>query len=369
VSNIASSISAVTESAAGFQWGKGAAEFFRKRSGGWLYIDALLLVGLIGILDYATGYEVAFYPFYSIPILLLVWFGNRNGALAIGGLCALVWRWADVASGHFYSSEWFRVWEAAVRFMFFSLVVVAGLTFKRQRDFSRAQLELSERSRQLEQEIISASEREQARIGRDLHDDVCQYLVAIAYTAELLRQDLERESSSKVGTAGEIANLLKDAVVRTRDLARGLSPVDSDQDGLASALEGLAARVSKLMGVSCSLLYPETISVPNNSRAIHLFRIAQEAVSNAVKHGNARSIIIALEESETELSLRISDDGKGFDLEAPAKRGMGLSTMRYRAEVEGGQLDIEANIPKGTVVTCTIGCRKEKESPMQTNDL
>jgi signal transduction histidine kinase len=333
---------------------KGVPQFFRKRSTTWLYFDAVLLVGLIGVLDYLTGYEVEFFPFYSIPIFLMVWRNGRNSALFIAVLSAIVWYGVDMATGHIYSQEWLRVWQALVRLVFFFLVVVAGVAMKRQRDFSSAQLELSERLRSMEQEIITVSEREQMRIGRDLHDGVCQYLVAIAYTAGLLKQDLQQEAPAKAATAGEIADLLQDAVVRTRDLARGLSPVDSDVDGLASALEELASSTSKLMGVSCSLIYPQSVSIPDNSQAIHLFRIAQEAVSNAVKHGHARTVIIALESTDYELSLRVSDDGIGFDPASIEKRGMGLNTMRYRAHMEGGHLDIESNSPTGTVVTCTI---------------
>jgi signal transduction histidine kinase len=317
-------------------------------------MEAILLVGFVGVLDYLTGYEVEFFPFYSIPILLVVWWNGRKGAFVIAAFSGIVWYTVDRAAGHGYSQEWLRVWQAIVRMFFFFLVVVAGVALKRQRDFSRAQLELSERLRAMEREIISVSEREQVRIGRDLHDGVCQYLVAIAYTAGLLKQDLEHADSAKAKTAGEIADLLQDAVVRTRDLARGLSPVDSDVDGLASALEALASRTTKLMGVSCFLIYPKSVSIPDNAQAIHLYRIAQEAVSNAVKHGHARSVIIALESSEHELSLRVSDDGIGFDPAKVEKRGMGLNTMRYRAHVEGGDLNIEPNSPTGTVVTCTI---------------
>ncbi|MEP6672706.1 MAG: sensor histidine kinase [Chthoniobacter sp.] len=316
--------------------------------------DAIFLVGLIGVLDYLTDYEVEFFPFYSIPILLMVWWSGRKGAVLTAVLSAIVWYCVDMATGHIYSQEWLRLWQAVVRLIFFLLVVVAGLASKRQRDFSRAQLELSERLRLMEQEIISVSEREQVRIGHDLHDGVCQYLVAIAYTAGLLKQDLEKEAPAKAATAGEIADLLQDALVTARDLARGLSPVDSDEDGLASALESLALRTSKLMGVSCFLIYPKSVSIPDNTRAIHLFRIAQEAVSNAVKHGHARSVIIALESTGFELSLRVSDDGIGFDPGKVEKGGMGLNTMRYRAHMEGGHLDIEPNSPTGTVVTCTI---------------
>jgi signal transduction histidine kinase len=337
------------------------ADFFRNRSPFWVFCDALLLVALIGCLDYLTGYEVEFFPFYSIPVLLVVWLSGRRTALFIAILSAVVWYSVDIAAGHTYSQAWLRVWQAYVRLMFFFLVVVAGLALKKQRDSSRAQLELSERLRSMEREIISVSEREQVRIGRDLHDGLCQYLVAIAYTAGLLKHDLEKAAPAKAATAGEIADLLQDAVVRTRDLARGLSPVDSDEDGLASALEALASRTSKLMGVSCFLIYPKSVSIPDNSQAVHLFRIAQEAVSNAVKHGHARSVIIALESTDSELSLRISDDGVGFDPVKLEKRGMGLNTMSYRAHLESGRLDIEPNAPNGTVVTCTIDKIKPNE--------
>lgn len=321
----------------------------------------MVLVGLIGILDYLTGYEVEFFPFYSIPIILMVWWSGERGALFIAVVSAVVWYGVDIATGHVYSLEWLRVWQAIVRLTFFFLVVISGMALKKQRDFNRAQLALSERLRAMEQEIISVSEREQERIGRDLHDGVCQYLVAIAYTAGLLKQDLQREAPAKAATAGEIADLLQDAVVRTRDLARGLSPVDSDEDGLASALEGLALRTSKLMGVSCFLIYPKSVSIPDNSQAVHLFRIAQEAVSNAVKHGHARAVIIALESTDYELALRVSDDGIGFDPAKVEKRGMGLNTMRYRAHMEGGKLDIEPNSPTGTVVICTIDKMKSRD--------
>lgn len=340
--------------------------FYGRRSPLGLYFDAVVLVGLCGILDYLTGYEVAFFPFYAIPVFLMLWFGGNRAAFFIAVACAIAWYLADRGAGHVYSREWLRVWEALVRLLFFGLVIMTGLAFKRQLDADHEQLRLSERLRLMEQELINISEQEQVRIGRDLHDGVCQYLVAIAYTAGLLKHDLQKDASARAGTAGEIADLLQDAVVRTRDVARGLSPVDSDEDGLASALEELASRTSRLTGISCSVIYPQTVSFPDNSIAVHLFRITQEAVNNAVKHGNARSIIIALESSATELSLRISDDGIGFDPAGVEKGGMGLNTMRYRAHIVGGRLDIEPNFPSGVGVICTIE-RWKQSTPDATN--
>src|SRR6516164_11685782 len=318
------------------------------------FVLALALAITIGLTDYLTGDEIAIDPFYSIPILLIVWFGNRNLAIVISIFCALEWWWADWAAGHRYSSEWIRIWDAIVRLMFFCLVMFAGSIFKQQRDFMRARVELLERSQQLEREIIDISEREQQRIGRDLHDGVCQYLAAIGFSAALLSRDLERESSIRSHKAGEIANLLQDALKRTRDLARGLSPVDRDEGGLESALNELASSTSRLSGISCSFICVGQVEIRDNARAVHLFRIAQEALNNAIKHGHPKAVVVALEASNGALSLRVSDDGVGFDPTGSERKGMGLNIMRYLARMLAGTLEIQSNSPVGTMVTCTI---------------
>src|SRR4029077_2808540 len=330
------------------------ARYLRRQSSVWPFILALAFAVTFGLIDYLTGNEITIDPFYSIPILLMVWFGNKNLAIVISGCCALAWWWANSAAGHGYSSEWLRIWDAIVRLMFFCLVMFAGGIFKQQPDSVRDRVELLERSQQLEREIINISEREQQRIGRDLHDGVCQYLAAIGFTAAMLNRDLERESSIRAEKAGEIANLLQDAAKRTRDLARGLSPVDRDQGGLESALEELASSTSKLAGISCSFICVGPVEIRDNARAVHLFRIAQEALSNATKHGQAKAVVVALEASDGALSLRVSDDGIGFDPTCSERKGMGLNIMRYRARMLAGTLEIQSNSPAGTMVTCTI---------------
>ena len=328
--------------------------FLRTQSRFWLVVGALALALIIAVIDYLTGYEVTIYPFYSIPILLMAWFVDRNLALLISVASTFAWWWVDKASGHVYSSEWLRLWDALVKLMFFGLVTVAAWNFRQQRDVIRARVELLERSQQLEQEIIRISEREQQRIGRDLHDGVCQYLAAIGFTASMLRQKLERESNSLAESAGEIVNLLQDAGVRTRDFARGLSPVDRDEGGLESALEELAASTSRLAGISCFFICPTPVQTLDNRSAVHLFRIAQEALSNALKHGRAKNVVIVLEIGDGLCSLRISDDGIGFNPDIIERKGMGLNIMRYRARTLGGKLEIQPNYPSGTVVSCAL---------------
>jgi len=330
------------------------AKYLRRQSRALPFILALALAIAVGLIDYLTGDEITVDPFYCIPILLIVWFGNRNLAIVISIFCALAWWWANSAVGHRYSSEWFRIWDVVVRLMFFCLVTFAGWIFKQQRDSIRARVKLLERSQRLEREIIDISEREQLRIGRDLHDGVCQYLAAIGFSAAVLNRDLERESSIRAQKAGEIANLLQDALKRTRDLARGLSPVDRDEGGLESALNELASSTSRLSGISCSFICVGQVEIRDNARAVHLFRIAQEALNNAIKHGHPKAVVVALEASNGALSLRVSDDGVGFDPTGSERKGMGVNIMRYRARMLAGTLDIQSNSPVGTMVTCTI---------------
>ena len=332
-----------------------AASIFKTQSAFWNFLQAAALVALIGFLDYITGIEMAFYPFYALPILFMIWVGDRVQAAAICVLCALVWWWADAAAGHVYDHEWMRAWDALIRLMFFLVVTFAGAAYKQQRAIVAARVALLERSRQLEQEIISISERERQGIGRDLHDGMCQYLAAIGLTADLLRQNLAQENHPRTQAAGEIANLIQDAVERAREVARGLSPVDRDEGGLESALEELVNSTTRLTGVQCVFLCDEPVPIQDNIRAIHLFRIAQEAISNATRHGRARNIVVAIDAGEGDFALRISDDGSGFDSATTGGRGgMGLNIMRYRARMIGGTLEVYPNAPTGTVVSCTV---------------
>jgi signal transduction histidine kinase len=312
-----------------------------------LRVEAITLVLAIGIIDYITSYEVTFFPFYSIPILLAVWFGSRRFAMLTSILCTIAWWTADVVSGHHYSNQWYHIGDAMGRFLFFLLVIVSGSAV-------REHIELLERSQKLEHEIIRISEREQQRIGRDLHDGLGQYLVAIGLAADSLRNDLEKNSLQGAKESGKIADLLHDAVLRVRDLSRGLSPVDRDEGGLKAALKELATSISQLAGIPCSFIFEGNIPISDNAAAVHLYRIAQEALSNAIKHAKPKLLVIAFEARDEFMSLRISDDGIGLDASVPRKHGMGFNIMRYRARMLGGSLEVEANSPTGTIVVCSV---------------
>ena len=319
------------------------AGLFNRQSRGWIISEAIALVIAIGVIDYLTGYEVLCFPFYSIPIFLVVWFGGMRAAIFISILSVLVWRCADSAAGHVYSREWLRNWDTVVRWMSFYLVIIVGVGLKKERDADQAKIELLERSQKLEQEIISISEREQQRIGQDIHDSLGQHLIAIGFAADSLQDSLQKKSLPEARAGGQIATLVHEAVDRARDLARGLSPVDDDEGGLESALEQLASSASRLSGISCSFICHGIIPTYENNKAVHLFRIAQEAVNNATKHAQAKAIVMMLETIDGVLALRVSDDGIGG---VDAGRGSGILGLTDRVEALGGTISI-ASPPRG----------------------
>lgn len=221
--------------------------------------------------------------------------------------------------------------------------------------------------RRLEREILEVSEREQQRIGQDLHDDLCQFLAAIQYTATSLGRDLQRNAAPQATNAKEVAELLKAAVVRTRGLARGIFPVKLEQDGLASALHELATSASRAFHLTCTFECDPPVLVEDASVATHLYRITQEALNNAIKHGKAAHVTITLSASDDVLQLTIEDDGIGFPEDLPEDhQGMGLRTMEYRSNFIGGTLEISRNGRSGTVVACSLRNVFKKHEPAET---
>ncbi|MGH7992305.1 MAG: PAS domain S-box protein [Limisphaerales bacterium] len=210
--------------------------------------------------------------------------------------------------------------------------------------------DITERKR-LEKEILEISEREQRRIGQDLHDGLCQHLAGIELMSQVLEQKLARRSKAAAARAGDIAKNVRDAIGHTRLLARGLSPVTLESEGLMSALQELALNTEKIFHVTCRFDCHPPVLVSDYPAATHLFRLAQEAVSNALKHGKAKRIFIRLKEERGRLALSIIDNGSGIPAKIPKSKGMGLRIMQSRAGMIGGTLAIERNAAGGTRVT------------------
>ena len=220
--------------------------------------------------------------------------------------------------------------------------------------------DITERKR-LEKEILEISDREQRRIGHDLHDGLCQELTGIELLSRVLEQKLAARSKADSKLAGDIAGHVRGAIGQTRLLARGLSPVTLESEGLMSALQEFAGNTEKIFRIGCEFDCVQPVLVNDPTVATHLFRIAQEAVSNAIKHGKATQIEIQLEENPRgTVVLRVTDNGSGFSQEAPKQKGMGLQIMKSRAGMIGGTLTIE-NAQSGAQVICSVAIKDRTE--------
>jgi PAS domain S-box-containing protein len=213
--------------------------------------------------------------------------------------------------------------------------------------------DITERKR-LEKEILEISDKERRRIGQDLHDGLCQHLAGIELMSQVLEQKLAAKSKTDAARVGEISKHVRDAIGQTRSLARGLSPVTLESEGLASALLELAANTEKMFGITCRVSAAHLGHARAPAVETHLYRIAQEAVSNAIKHGKAREVVIELQTGADRTVLSVTDDGAGIPEPPPRNGGMGLRIMDYRAGMIGGALSIQRNPHAGTTVRCSV---------------
>jgi PAS domain S-box-containing protein len=204
----------------------------------------------------------------------------------------------------------------------------------------------------LEKEILVISEREQRRMGQDLHDDLCQQLAGIEFLSKALQHRLK--SRPQAAKAGEIGTLIRAAIDYTRQLARGLAPLELEAEGLMRGLQTLASRTSELFEVECSFQCPAAVLVQDPTVGTHLYRIAQEAIANSIKHGKATRIRIVLAARAEGGELSIADNGNGLSSEAHLSEGMGLRLMRYRAGMIGGSFAMENHTPGGSTIVCTF---------------
>jgi PAS domain S-box-containing protein len=216
---------------------------------------------------------------------------------------------------------------------------------------SSAIRDISERKR-LEKTILEITETERRRIGQDLHDGLGQHLTGVAFMGKVLEDRLAELSLAEAAEAAKIVRLVNESIKMTRDLARGLLPAVSEGHGLMSALEHLASEVSELFRVECRFECCDSIPVHDEALADHLYRLTQEAVTNAIKHGQAKSIAIGLAVVKGGGVLTVRDDGCGFEVVPNIQPGLGLRIMSYRAKMINGSLNVQSARNGGTVVRC-----------------
>jgi len=213
--------------------------------------------------------------------------------------------------------------------------------------------DITERKR-LEREVLEISTAERLEIGQDLHDNLGQHLTGIALKLKSMSQALAKKSLPEAGEGEKLTDLVNQAIGRVRDLARGLVLIDFETGGICPAIRELVKRVRNITGVTCLVRFnPEEINV-GLTTATELYRIAQEAVLNAVRHSEARHIEIRLTQAHGITTLKVQDDGIGMPPALSKREGLGLRLMRYRAQLINGSLDIRNGPGGGTTVECVL---------------
>lgn len=323
----------------------------------------------IGLFDYVTGTHVSVSVFYLLPISIAAWTMETTFAIFVSGLCVAAWAIGDIiAGGDDLHPPYILVWNAVVQFISF-VIVVEALTHLRS-----LQRELEERVQQraaaltaevakrekLQRELLEVSEREQRRFGQDLHDGLCQHLAATALAGHVLGEKLAARSQGEAKDARKVVALIEEGINLSHQLAKGLHPVDLDSAGLMQALQEFAANTSDLHKVACKFECEMPVPIHDPGVAGHMFRIAQEAVRNATRHGGARNIVIRLETLDEGLKLSIEDDGSGMPDQSKAAKprvhsGMGLRIMAHRSHMIGAIFQVQSRPDgTGTIVSCLL---------------
>jgi len=322
----------------------------------WLVALSVLAICLVGCLDYVTDAAVSLPVLYIPPVALAAWYGGRRAGILASLLATFFWFAVQVVTAEPIWPLSAHCWNAALRFVTYLLVtVLVDLVRSRRDDLEVAvqqktallQREVRERAR-IEREVMNICAHEQQRIACDLHDQLGQHLVGVALRAKLLAQQL---TGRHMAEAIAVVQLVNEAAKQVRSITRNLDCAEGIAD-LRTELHKLATKVGQNCQVTITLNTNGT-SLPMNTRvAVQLYRIAQEAVHNAVEHGKARAIEINLANEHDQTLLTVRDDGAGFD-EQKICTGMGLRIMRYRAHCIGGSVDIHSR-PAHTTVTCRV---------------
>ncbi len=326
----------------------------------------------VGTVDYMSGIWISLQIFYLMPISLAVAWLGFFAAFVSSIICIILRVGGDYIQGAPYAHHPTIFWNSLVFLITYMLIawgIYLLVNFQRElEERVRARTaalahEVSARE-QLQQELIELSERERRTIGNDLHDGLGQHLTAMAYAAQILSQQLATQRHSAAGAAQGIVQLAEDGILQSRQLARGLLLTAIEPESLHRELEELAAGVQRQSGVRCVFAAVGPAAVEDSSTASHIFRIAQEAVRNAIRHAHPTAISLTLTSEPQALVLTVSDDGPGLPADPSGNAGVGLRVMAHRAKLIGGEFSLESSPGRGTRVHCRVPLHKLPAAPL-----
>jgi signal transduction histidine kinase len=337
---------------------------------------AALFAALVFVADLLSPLGGAAWVLYLPVVLAPVWLNNPRQVVLASAACSVL-----VLTGFFLAHTDVGLWRGlrnrGMGLMALWLTASAGIVIcRRSMQLAEAlgslRLEIAKheqtetRRQELERQVVEIAAQEQRRIGQELHDGVGQELTGLGLMANALAQRLqERDPEQRMAT--RLVAGLDRVHQQVRTLSRGLVPVLLEAKGLCAALDDLATGTSEQSGIPITFDCPEWLEVPDHATATQLFRIAQEAVSNALSHGQARHVRVSLLAAPPGLRLSIRDDGAGMPYRPAEGNGMGLRIMQYRAEQIGGALQIGPAPGGGTVVTCLLPRRETHDDQESGN--
>jgi signal transduction histidine kinase len=325
----------------------------------WFYTVALVI--FVALAQLLCGAEITLSIFYMVPVAIATWVLNRRAGLAAAVIVTAVWLAVEVTQARTLSNAWVLAGNGMVRLVFLLWMVgfisrlnTAGRRL--QRDFVRQAWTLrKEESRRawIEREWVELYSKDQGQLAQQIHDELGQYLSALSYHSKFLAEDLHEMNSPLAQKADRTVALIRTTNEAIRRLGRSAQVPEESAGALAEALAQLTDDFERLTGVECRFAASAGPVVVDRFRSLMLFRIAQEACSNAVKHGKPTSIELRLTVQDSTLHVLIRDDGGGFNSAAPAPEGLGLRSMKRRATMMGGQLRIHS-AREGCTLDCAI---------------
>jgi signal transduction histidine kinase len=323
---------------------------------------ALLVVLVVGVADYFSGYQIYWSIFYLVAVSFALWNVGVLFASLVSALSIASWLVGDWAAGVVYPNRFVPVWNALITLA--SYLVVIWLLSRLKSSHQILEVRIRQRTAELreevearellEKEVAEVTERERRQIGHELHDTICQHLTGTALALQVLSGKLAENSLPQAKDADQGVELVEQAIDLTRKLAKGLFPLELEGEGLGAALEELCHSTANRHHITCEFKCDSYVPIPDSTTATHLYRITQEAVVNAVKHGHVSRIIIELSLASKNLTLTIRDDGIGFPDTRQHDSGLGLRIMASRAGMIGGSFSIENASDGGTIVTCRL---------------
>jgi len=316
-----------------------------------------LLVALIGYGDYRQGYENSMLLFYLVPIALATWYDGIALGIVIAGLSVV----ADLVSDSMAGLPSVGIWNMASSLVYY---VVFAVLLSRWHDLlNDMHRRVEERTADLQREIIArkaleqkiaeVTEHERRRLGRELHDGLCQHLTGTTLKAQTVVGQLQGREKLGLENARQVVRLVDRGIEIARDIARGLFSSELEGEGLVSALEVLAKTTCHEHHIDCRFDCSAGLTVPAD-KSTQLYWIAREAVSNALAHGNPRRIVIRLMRANDHIELSVEDDGTGMPSSDARQRGIGLQVMKQRADLAGGRFRTERSGYGGVAVRCIL---------------